>query len=322
MASIRKHGDRWRAFVERQGIRKTKVFPTKREATDWAARQEYEILQGAKVAARITLGEALHRYAREISPSKRGHSREVVRLEFMAREIGHHQLGDLGQPTLAAWRDARLRQASPGTVRRDLALLGAVLRAAREEWGLMAQNPLDGVRKPPAGPPRTRLPTPEEMERLAHAAGSDLSTDQARAFHAFKFACETAMRAGEIVGLTWGQIDGRVAHLPKTKNGFPRDVPLSSAALRLLDDLKDRGLSKSPQVFQLTSRQLDGSWRKLRDRAGVEGLRFHDSRHFATVQLAKKVPVLDLARILGHRDLRMLMVYYNESAADIADRLG
>jgi hypothetical protein len=38
--------------------------------------------------------------------------------------------------------------------------------------------------------------------------------------------------------------------------------------------------------------------------------------------LAKKLNVLDLARMVGHRDLRMLQVYYNESAEDMAAKLG
>lgn len=39
-------------------------------------------------------------------------------------------------------------------------------------------------------------------------------------------------------------------------------------------------------------------------------------------RLAKKLAVLDLARMVGHRDLRQLMIYYNESAEDIAGRIG
>ncbi len=71
----------------------------------------------------------------------------------------------------------------------------------------------------------------------------------------------------------------------------------------------------------MTSRQLDVLFRKVRDKAGVSGLRFHDSRAAGTVKLAAKVDVLTLARITGHRDIRMLMVYYRETAADLAKRL-
>ena len=56
-------------------------------------------------------------------------------------------------------------------------------------------------------------------------------------------------------------------------------------------------------------------------RAKIEDLTFHDSRHEACTRLARKIDVLDLARMIGHRDLRSLMTYYNPSASEIADRL-
>ncbi len=86
--------------------------------------------------------------------------------------------------------------------------------------------------------------------------------------------------------------------------------------MQLLQDLP-----RLDPVFGLHSRQLDALFRKLRDRAGVEGLTFHDSRHAAITALAKRLEVLELARMVGHTDLKMLMVYYNESAENLAKRL-
>jgi integrase len=57
-------------------------------------------------------------------------------------------------------------------------------------------------------------------------------------------------------------------------------------------------------------------------RAGIEGLTFHDTRHEGLTRLAQKLEVLDLARMVGHRDLKSLMIYYNPTATEIADRLG
>lgn len=320
MASITKHAKGWRAQVARRGVRKSRVFATKREAQDWAARVEQEILHGDRVAARAKLGDVLDRYAREVSPRKRGHHWEVVRLTALQRDpIAAIRLGDLTAQDMADWRDRRLREVGPGTVRREMALLGGVFRVARDEWGAISRSPLTGVRKPAAPPPRDRLPTPAEIERLRHVAGEDLHHATARAFHAFLFAGETAMRAGEIVGLRWERIDlkSRVAHLPQTKNGTSRAVPLSAAAVALLE-----ALPRMEPVFGLSSAQLDALWRKIRDKAGVEGLTFHDSRAWGTTRLARRVDVLTLARITGHRDLSLLSsTYYRETAADIARRL-
>jgi integrase len=113
-------------------------------------------------------------------------------------------------------------------------------------------------------------------------------------------------------------VDGQVVHLPAeiVKNGIKRDVPLSKRATELLSLLPE------DRLFDLASASLDALFRTAKERAGVEGLTFHDTRHEAITRLSKKLGVLELARAVGHRDLRMLQVYYNESAADIAQRLG
>ena len=50
----------------------------------------------------------------------------------------------------------------------------------------------------------------------------------------------------------------------------------------------------------------------------LAGITFHDTRHAACTRLAKKLHVLELARMIGHRDLKSLMIYFNESAEDTA----
>ncbi|MBO9467035.1 site-specific integrase [Tropicibacter sp. R15_0] len=320
MASIRKVKSGWRAEVFRKGTRKSKILPTQREAKDWAARAEYEILNGDKIAAKLTLRELFDRYAREVSPTKAGRKWEVVRLEKLQRDpIARIQLADISATDLADWRDRRVREVSAGSVLREMSLLSAVFTQARKEWRLLSHNPLTDVRKPKRPAARTRLPDSEEIERLQHVAGADLTTATGRVFHAFLFAGETAMRAGEIVGLEWQRLDleKRVAHIPMTKNGTARDVPLSSEAVRLI-----KALPEADPVFDLSSRQLDALWRKTRDKALIDGLTFHDSRAWALTKLARKVDVMTLAKISGHRDLKILLnTYYRETAEDIAKRL-
>lgn len=319
MASITKHKKGWRAQVARQGVRKSKVFTTRAEAKDWAARQEHLILNADSIRTKQPLSAILDRYAREVSPQHKGERWEQLRLDNMAADrIGSIALSELQPSDLAGWRDRRLRDVAPGTVRREIVLLSAVLNVARREWGLISANPLSQVKRPTEPPPRDRRPSADELGRLAQSAGADLTAATARAFHAFLFAIETAMRAGEIVGLTWARIDlpRRVAHLDMTKNGLPRDVPLSSEAVRLLG-----ALPRADPVFGLQSHQLDSLWRKLRDRAGVVGLTFHDSRHEAVTRLSRKLDVLALARVVGHQDLKMLQRYYNETAEELAKRL-
>lgn len=320
MASIGKFGDKWRAQIARDGVRKSKVFATKREAADWAARQEYLIKNKATVTANITFKELMERYAREVSPAKQGHRWEAIRIrKFQRHDIAKIKLGKLCGDDFGKWRDQRLGEVKPGSVIREMALLGAILNKAAGEWQMLAKSPMKHVSKPRKPPRRSRRPSKAELKRLSHSAGGDLSKATARAFHAFKFAIETGMRAGEIVGLTHDNVDlkRRVAHLPKTKNGEPRDVALSKKAIKLIKKLPDY-----PRVFGLNSIQLDVLWRKLRDRAAVADLTFHDSRHEAITRLSKKIEILELAKMVGHRDLNMLLIYYEDDAESVARKLG
>jgi integrase len=74
--------------------------------------------------------------------------------------------------------------------------------------------------------------------------------------------------------------------------------------------------------FSINGESRDSAFRHARGKAGIVGLTFHDSRALALTRLSKKLDVLQLARVVGHRDPRSLMIYYRESAADMAKLLG
>ncbi len=328
MPTFVKRKTSWRVQIYVNGIRESGTFSTKAEAATWAAMRETELRVQKKTGITVgkTCGDAFDRYEREVSPNKRGHRWESLRLKAMTEtKIGRVKFGDIKLSDLTAeiigqWRDARLKDVAGSTVNRDLNLLSHVLNTARREWGWIAGSPTKDVRRPKNPAPRDRRITDEEIDRICLSFGFDGSpvvrkTQSVAA--AFLFAIETAMRAGEICALRPEWIDGRVIHLPASavKNGVKRDVPLSKRAIEIL------ALLPKDKLFDLSSQSLDALFRAGRDRAGVEGLTFHDTRHGAITRLSKKLGVLELARAVGHRDIRQLQTYYNESAADIAERL-
>ncbi len=134
------------------------------------------------------------------------------------------------------------------------------------------------------------------------------------------------MRAGEIVGLTWDRVDlkARTAKLIETKNGSSRVVPLSREAIRIIEQMRSctEKSYNSNFVFGITGSQLESLFRKARARAMIDDLHFHDSRREALTRLAAKVDVMTLAKISGHRDLRILQsVYYAPDMSKIAASL-
>jgi len=343
MAYIRKRGRRWLAEISKTApdgalIREASSHDTKAEAMAWAAQREQEVAGGAAVVAkRVTFGDVLRRYADEVSTTKRGARWEQLRIEALTRgrpdnfppvlpdPIASIRLADLDERHFAAWRDRRLRSVTPGTVRREWSLLSNACTVAINEWRLLDRHPMSRVAHPKGNEPRSRRPTEAEISALMHCCGyaqdAPPVTMVARVGAAILFAIETAMRAGEICGLRWQDVETARKFL-RTSGKTPaarREVPLSSEALRILQQLAE--VRDGDSVFQIGSASLDALYRKARARAAVDDLHFHDLRHEAITRLAKRLHVLELARAVGHRDLRMLQIYYNESAEDIAKRL-
>lgn len=320
MASIRKRGDSWRVELYKNGVRESASFDTKAQAATWALERESE-LSGKRLPDH-TLAEALTKFAREVSPKHKGERWEIVRLTKLGRlPMARKRIAAVTTTDISEWRDARLKAVEPASVRREMTLLRAVFQIAIEEWGWLRINPFASVKKPPPTPSRKRRISETEIERAVTALGYDGGEPEnasQRVALAFLFALETAMRSGEIVGLTWDKVGAKSVALPVTKNGDARSVPLSTRAREILKLLPRDG----DLVFGLDDALRDALWRKGRDRAKIPNLHFHDSRAEAIWRLSKKLDVLQLARMIGHRDIKSLQLYYHESADELADQLG
>lgn len=321
MASFRKVGRNWQAVVKREGKRITKVHPTKAAALAWADQIERGVIPGR------TLRAALERYRDEVSAGKRGERWERLRLEKFMREWSaiDRDITTIGRADITAWRDDRLKEVSHATVRREMGLLSHVFRLACHEWGWISEIPTATVGRPKNSAPRTRTFSDDEIARIVHALGfsdghfdGQMSASQQTAV-CFLLALETAMRSGEVLALRWEHVRERAVHVPKTKTDAPRDVPLTIRARELLSYCRGQD---EETVFTLAGSTRDTLFRRAMAKAGVEGATFHDSRRTATSRLAKKVDVLTLAKITGHKDLKLLMaVYYSVNMDDVADKL-
>jgi integrase len=187
------------------------------------------------------------------------------------------------------------------------------------------------VRRPPEPPARRRIISDAERDALLAAWGYQgrVETVAHEAAVALLMALETAMRAGEILGLEWSRVDltARVARLERTKNGDRREVPLSKRAVELLQSMRGRKLAHvravrdDGRIWHIDVDTLGVLFRRACRTCGIEGLHFHDSRATAITRLARVLSPVELARMIGHRDLGSLLVYYRESASSIAERL-
>jgi integrase len=342
MAAIVQRGEKWQAKVRREGYPSTsKTFLRKSDAEAWARAQEAEMDRGAwrdrSSADSTTLYKLLERYLVDVVPTKRGADVEALRIKtLMGDKLTLHKLSALSPLVLSEWIDGRAKVVSGSTINRELNIVSACINWGRKRLMIQMENPVAGIIRPAQGKARERrLEDGEEAQLLealevAPRAGGRFSGMQnAWVRPVVLFALETAMRRGELLSLTWKDVDlkKRVAYLEITKNGTARAVPLSSRAVAVLESLKEekdgvQALSVG-KVFKTTEAALKKAFERACERAGINDFHFHDLRHEATSRLAEKLPnLIELAAVTGHKDLRMLKRYYHPRAEDLARKLG
>jgi integrase len=322
MATITKRGTSWYVQVRRKGFPpRNRTLRSRVEAVAWARSEETALdLQGGPVpqAPQMTLGALLERYRDTITPMKRSASSESSRLSRMiVAPMAAVGLNDLRPAHIAAYRDTRLRQVMPGTVRREMAVLRSALEVARREWELMQVNPAANVTRPIVHDGRDRRLQSGEWERLQVALKSGRNRELAPFL---MLAVETALRRGELLRLSWQHVDLErgVALIPETKTGQSRTIPLTPDAARVLGSLPRR----EGRVFHLTATAVQQAWRRLCHRAGIANLRIHDLRHEALSRFSELgLNTPELAAISGHRDVRMLLRYTHVQPTQLAAKL-
>jgi integrase len=331
MASIRKRNGKYQARIHRRGIGFiSKTFLTRPDAVAWARHAEISV-ERLCVERRVpVLGDLLLRYARELSPRKKGCRSEVSILNSWRRSTLSLKPADLIQAAvLAEWRDQSLSEGKSGsTVRNHLNALSAVYRHAASEWGYQhLDNPVARLKRPSPGKARTRRTSDAELEVIK-------AVTQSRHLAALiDLAVETAMRLSELVNLRWRYIDlnARTAHLPDTKNGHPRTIPLSTKAVETFRGLRHSIVEQlDERVFDLTPHAVTVAFRRACSRAKKQhedrlaaDLRFHDLRHEAVSRLFERgLNPIEVASISGHRSMQMLARYTHIPTASLIAKLG
>ena len=335
MATFRKRpgpGGRtaWQAQIIRRGHEpQYRTFDTKAEAEAWAAIVESEMARGIFVsraeAETTSLGEALTRYLTEVTPTKKPTT--AYRERVIGRQLGAHPLASRalasirGKDMAAYMRQRQADAKGANTIRLELALLSHLFNTARTAWGMESlSNPVDLVKgqRPKLPQGRDRRLQGDEHARLLSAAqayGGEIGP-------IITWAIETAMRRGEIAAMRWEHLDrqARVLLIPLTKTGTPRRIPLSRAAVAVLDALPHR---PDGQVWSMRPDSISQAFERVCKAAGIEGLTFHDLRHEATSRLFEKgLNPMQVAAITGHKTLQMLKRYTHLRAEDLVGMLG
>ncbi|MEM8519446.1 site-specific integrase [Janthinobacterium sp. CAN_S7] len=276
----------------------------------------------------ISMRDALTRYCKTVSILKKGYEQEKYRIDQISRSVlGSKMVNDISSVDIATYRDSRLqtinfrtkKPLSASTVRLELSLLSNFFDISRIEWGFCDDNPVKNVRKPKPPRGRERTLTPREERQILRYSFAHSNPDL---YSIVVVALQTAMRQGEILGLLWENVNLklRIAHLPETKNGSKRDVPLS---IKARDALIRLGVKSSGKVFTYTSNGIKSTWRFMIKSLGIEDLHFHDLRHQAITNLFSlgTLDMMEVAAISGHRSLSMLKRYTHLKGQSLVKKL-
>lgn len=341
MASIQKRETKEGEVTYRVQVR-LKGFPPQRasferitDAKKWAAATESAIREGryfrTAESRKHTFADLVDRYIKSVLPKKspKAQVNQKQQLLWWKEQLGYHTLSDVSPALISEHRDALYNEELPGdktrsaaTVNRYLAVLSHAFNIAINEWGWIEDSPLRKVAKIKEPRGRTRFLDDDERKRLLDACKV---SDNPHIYLIVVLALSTGMRKGEILSLTWSQVDlkqGRIT-LYETKNKEIRVVPLVGHAMDLLKahnkvrpidtDLlfpsADPTKRDRPEVMQKP-------WRRVIKEAGIENFRFHDLRHSAASYLAMNGATLaEIADVLGHKTLQMVKRYAHLSEA-------
>lgn len=323
MATIRKRLTRWQVQVRKKGHRPvSKSFTSKADAQLWARQVESKIDLGTYLdvseARKRLLADVIQDYISKVLPTRKARKSSLSRCRLLQRRLGHLSLASISSSHIAQYRDGRRAEVAPQSIRHELSLLGHILNTAIREWGIHLPhgNPVGAVKSPACSRARDRRLDIHEEQHLLAALRESYEMPSI-----VEIALETGMRRGEICGMRWTDIDltKSTLHIPTTKTGAPREIPLSPRAKAVLLALPRR---IDGSVFSLSADSITQAFDRACKRAGITNLRFHDLRHEATSRLFEKgLAVMEVATITGHKDLRMLQRYTHLRAEDLARKL-
>jgi integrase len=151
-----------------------------------------------------------------------------------------------------AYCDQRLTIVKASSLNRELGIFRHAFEVARRNWGIpIADNPFANITRPKGSSPRTRRLQDGERKRLDDACAQCRNPYIAPLV---QFALETGMRRGEMLNMRWCDVslERRALHIPFTKNGHARTIPLSGPALALLRALSDQRGFAAERVLPIT----------------------------------------------------------------------
>ncbi len=234
----------------------------------------------------------------------------------LVKYFGDVDLRTITSSMVASFREQRLRidGKAESTARKEMELLQRLYRFADVELDLTIPNPVNKVRKPSGAKVRERVISYNELEHI-------LDEVPPMYHNYFRLLMETACRRSELLSLptAWIDINSRVIRLPAeiTKTKTAREVPLSKAAVKILEPLLHNKM-----LFDWKGRSVTQVFRRACKRLKYDDVVIHTLRHSCLSRYGRMgFSVFQLSKISGHQSVKMLQRYVKIDSNSVLDAM-
>lgn len=281
----------------------------KREAERFLALRISEVQRGVFVKpVNTTLAELGERYIEYARLHKRSWKRDVQMLGNLHAFFGPSKLRDITPLRVEEYQRERVREVSPATSNREMALLKHMFNMA-ERWGQhQGANPVRLVKFLQEDNLRVETLSEDQEQRLLLASPPYLRD-------MILFAINTGLRTSDIFSLEWTEVDIEQRRLKKIvkKNHRPLSLPLNDTAFGIVE--ARRGIQHGPYVFYnpMTGdkfKDVKGAMAAAVKRAGLGKITWHMFRHtFASRLTREGVDIVTVKELLGHSNISTTLRY-------------
>jgi len=227
---------------------------------------------------------------------------------------GSKRLDEITTPDVAKWLgELRLSGKAPATVEKIRVTFNRSFELAlRWQTPGVKVNPVRGIQRPKIANARDRFLSSAEAARLLAAADASLNPQLG---NIVRLLLLTGARKRELLDAQWEHfdLDRRAWFIPTSKTGKSRYVPLSQAALDVIEKLprfkRCPWLLPNPETRRPYT-DIKHPWETARAAAGLDGLHIHDLRHSAaSFMINAGIDLFAVGKVLGHADHQSTMRY-------------
>ncbi|MGO8720178.1 MAG: tyrosine-type recombinase/integrase [Acidobacteriaceae bacterium] len=302
----------------------------KSDATALYQKRKADIRAGIKLPANMraksmTFGTIADAALEWSKAHKRDWKNDDLRIPTLKAKFGSREADSIRPEEIDAYVSVHAK--APATQNRLLALFSMIYREALINKKVSG-NPARSVPFREVDNARIRYITDPEEKTLTDI----IKRDFPHHVEAFTIAIHTGMRLGEQFTLEWPQVnlDRKMIHLPRTKNGRERYIPLNSTALDAFKRIRARVPADTVPVF-LTKRKEKATGCKARiktprtwfedvvEESKLTGITWHTCRHtFISRLVMAGVDLRTVMELAGHKSMTMTLRYSHLAPAHTA----